>query len=54
MNRLARNRESSVKEIVVAGNLTVVHKQQAIRQNPNEKYKNWIMPPKLRHKIICI
>jgi hypothetical protein len=45
MNSLARNRGSSVKEIVVARNLTVVHKQQAIGQNPNEKYKSWMMPP---------
>jgi hypothetical protein len=45
MKRLVRKRESSVKEIVIARNLIVVHKQQGIRQDPNEKCRSWIMPP---------
>jgi len=45
MNSLLKNRQSPVKEIVIARNLTVVHKQQDHCQHPTEKYKSWVMPP---------
>jgi hypothetical protein len=54
MSRLARNHGSSVKDIVIAPNLTVVHKQEYLRKYPHEKYKTWVMPPPrekyIRHK----
>jgi hypothetical protein len=45
MNSPLKNQQSPLKEIVIARNLTVVHKQPDLRQHPDEKYKNWMMPP---------
>jgi hypothetical protein len=56
MHKLAANHESSVKEMTIVQNLTVVHKKKYPLQNQNhhEKYKSWAMPPQseryIKHK----
>ena len=47
MHKLAANHESSVKEMTIVENLTIVHKKQydPQHQNTKEKYKTWVMPP---------
>jgi hypothetical protein len=45
MNRVTGNHVFTGKEMVIAPNLTVVHKQQLLRQHHHEKYKTWVMPP---------
>ena len=51
MHKLAVNRNSPLKDTVVAKSLTVIHQLKYSIQKPDGKYKTWVMPP-LRERYV--